>query len=122
MNENAMDLRKLLAPVLKAAVILGGVLPFAAVIYLRRYDAITMLVRLRRLRLADPDGLWIILVLGLAITYVASLRSAWQAARHAVGGGSEGGALKLVYGALSSAALLFALNAVLDAYGWKVQI
>ena len=117
-----MDLRQLTALALKASAILGGFVPLAVVLFMRRYDVFTMVTRLRRLRLHDPDVLWVLLVFGLVIGHAVSLRSAWKGARRVVTGRDAGALWTVLQSLLIALALLFGLNAVLDAYGWRVQL
>jgi hypothetical protein len=116
MMTEAMNGKDLANRVAKAAVMLLGVMTYVIVLHMRRYDVGTLLVRLRRLKLHDPDFGWLVAVLALSVVYalgvLATLRGSWTRPQ----------SWSLVTCLLMAITSVLAINAVLDAYGWRVQL
>jgi hypothetical protein len=121
MMTEAMNGKDLANSVAKAAVMLLGVMTYVIVLHMRRYDVGTLLVRLRRLKLHDPDFGWLVAVLALSVVYALGVLAALRRNRKIIEGrrtGSPSVAICLLIAITS----VLAINAVLDTYGWRVQL
>ena len=96
---------------------------YACILFARRYDVITMFVRLRKLRLADPD-LWCIAVLiFVSAAYWLGLSLIMGNGRALLNGARRWRpALALAAGVFLVLGGARALYAILDDYGWRVQL
>ena len=105
------------------AIIFFGVMSYAFVLFTRRYDVITLVVRLRRLKLNDPDIGWLAAGLALSLCYGLGIAISLRSGRGFIEGRLRGGGVSmLVAGLLIAIASILALNRVLDTYGWNVQL